>query len=77
MPENTLLAFADHGEVAGLLTPGGGDAEQIMGAFARAGVDVDALATRLQAEGADAFTRSWEQLLRCIDGRVQQLAVAR
>jgi transaldolase len=63
MPENTLLAFADHGEVGEPLPADGGDAEQTLAAFEEAGVDVDALATRLQREGADAFVASWRELL--------------
>jgi transaldolase len=63
MPEKTLLAFADHGRVGEPLAADGGDAEEVLAAFADAGVDVDELATRLQREGAEAFVASWRELL--------------
>jgi transaldolase len=66
MPEDTLLAFADHGRVGEPLDPDGGDSEEVLAEFAQAGVDVDALAARLQREGADAFVKSWRDLLGTI-----------
>ena len=66
MPEKTLLAFADHGEIGDPIPADGGDAEQVLTAFAEAGIDVDALAERLQVEGADAFAASWRELLGTI-----------
>ena len=51
MPDTTLHAFADHGEVGEPLPADGGDAEQVLAEFAEAGIDVDALAARLQEEG--------------------------
>jgi transaldolase len=70
MPEPTLLAFADHGEVGDPLPADGGDAEQVLTAFGEAGIDVDALATRLQDEGAEAFVKSWNELLNSIESQV-------
>ena len=67
MPEKTLTALADHGDLGPMLPHDGGDAEEVLAQFARAGVDVDALAVRLQREGARAFVDSWTQLLGCID----------
>jgi len=66
IPEKTLLAFADHGEIGPMLPHDGGDAEEVLGELTRAGIDVDALAAQLQTEGADAFVRSWDDLLGCI-----------
>lgn len=63
MPEATLQAFADHGRLDGVMPPDGGDADVVLAAFARAGVDITELAARLQREGADAFARSWHGLL--------------
>ena len=63
IPEKTLQAFADHGKVGAPLPVDGGDAEAVLEAFRREGVDDDALAARLQREGADAFTASWQTLL--------------
>lgn len=63
MPEGTLLAFADHGSLGALMPRDGGDAEATLAGFAQAGIDVDALAGQLQREGADAFVKSWSELL--------------
>jgi transaldolase len=65
-PEKTLKAFADHGEVHRVMAADGGDAEVTLARFARAGVDVDALATQLQVDGAKAFVKSWQELLKRI-----------
>ena len=67
MPEATLRAFADHGNVTRPLPADGGDAEKVLGEFAAAGVDIDALATKLQRDGADAFVKSWHSLLECLE----------
>jgi transaldolase len=66
IPEKTLLAFADHGQVKNLLPRDGGDAEQVLREFQRAGIDERALAAELQREGAEAFDKSWNDLLECI-----------
>lgn len=76
MPEETLLAFADHGSVGGVMPVDGGDAEATLAAFAKAGVDIDALAAQLQKEGADAFVASWTELLACIGGKSDSLRKA-
>lgn len=62
MPDDTLEAFYDHGEVGDPLPADGGDADALLARFADAGVDTPALATRLQAEGAKAFVESWKDL---------------
>ena len=69
MPEPTLLAFADHGEVGDLLPPDGGVAEQVLKEFEQAGIDVAALAARLQEEGKASFNKSWEDLLSSISSQ--------
>lgn len=66
LPEKTLLAFAEHGTVNGSMPADGGDAEKELIAFAQAGVDTAALATRLQHEGAASFTKSWNALMKVI-----------
>ena len=66
MPEGTLKAFADHGEVGPPMRPDGGDCETMLREFAEAGVDVDTLAAKLQEEGAAAFVRSWGELMKVI-----------
>jgi len=71
MPDKTLLAFAEHGEVGEEMPADGGDCDLVLAQFAAAGVDVGALATRLQEEGAEAFDASWKDLLRRIDQQAQ------
>jgi transaldolase len=66
MPENTLHAFAEHGEVGTALDAGGGDCEAVLAGFAKAGIDVQALAARLQDEGAASFVKSWNDLMECV-----------
>jgi transaldolase len=69
MPEGTLQAFGDHGEVGEILAPDGADCEVVLASFAKAGVDIDALAARLQDEGAASFVKSWRDLMACIDSK--------
>ena len=66
IPEDTLRAFADHGHVTQTMPADGGDAEDVLGRFARAGVDVAALASQLQREGAESFGDSWNKLMGCL-----------
>jgi transaldolase len=76
MPDKTLLAFADHGEVGAAMPVDGGDAEAVIAEFRRQGIDVDALALQLQREGAAAFAKSWNALLAGIRNKAAQLAGA-
>lgn len=69
MPEGTLKAFADHGEVGRALASDGGDCESVLASFAKAGVDIAALASRLQGEGASSFVKSWNDLMARIDSK--------
>ena len=69
MPDGTLSAFADHGEASEMLAPDGGDCERILASFVKAGIDIDALASRLQDEGAASFVKSWNDLLACIESK--------
>jgi transaldolase len=66
IPEGTLKALADHGEVTGLLPANGGDCEEVLARFAGAGVNVQTLAARLQADGAASFVKSWHSLMAVI-----------
>jgi transaldolase len=66
MPEGTLKALADHGEIGPMLPADGGDCEAVLARFAEAGIDIDALAARLQDEGTTSFVRSWEDLMGVI-----------
>jgi len=76
MPEATLKAFADHGEVGSILPADGGDCEKVLEAFARSGIDVDALASELQEEGAKAFVKSWNELMEVIAAKSHALKSA-
>lgn len=64
IPEDTLRAFADHGHAIQTMPADGGDAEDVLGRFTKAGVDVTALAGQLQREGARSFGASWDKLMR-------------
>jgi transaldolase len=66
MPEGTLKALADHGAIGEMLPADGGDSEQVLARFAQAGIDVDALASQLQDEGAKSFVSSWRELMNVI-----------
>jgi transaldolase len=74
MPEPTLKAFADHGNVSGELLAIESDSKGAFEEFARVGIDIDALAAQLQVDGAEAFAKSWDELLDVIDSK--SLAVA-
>ncbi len=66
LPEKTLLAFADHGQADSTLPADGGHAEDVLQEHRRQGINLDALALRLQREGVAAFALSWHALLACI-----------
>jgi transaldolase len=75
MPEETLHAFADHGRVGPNLAPEPDrENDALLARFREAGVDIDAVAERLQAQGAEAFRRSWQSLLKRIEDRVAAVA---
>ena len=76
MPEGTLKALADHGALGGSLPADGGDCEEVLAWFTRAGIDVDALAGQLQDEGAKSFVNSWRELMDVIAGKSTALAKA-
>jgi transaldolase len=76
MPEATLKGLADHGDVGEILPADGGDCEKVLAQFAKAGIDVDALAAQLQEEGAKSFVKSWEELMRVITSKSTALKEA-
>ncbi|MGO8881448.1 MAG: transaldolase [Desulfomonilaceae bacterium] len=69
MPEGTLKALADHGELAAILPADGGDCEEVLKKFAKAGIDIDALGAQLQEEGASSFAKSWTELMTVIESK--------
>ncbi len=76
IPEKTLLAFADHGTLSGVLPADGGDAELAIAAFAKAGIDDEKLAADLQREGAESFVVSWKEMLHRIASKAAELKAA-
>jgi transaldolase len=74
MPEKTLLSFAQSGSLNGVMAKDGGDAEEVLGRFARAGIDVAALAAQLQTDGAASFVKSWTELMQRIKEKSAALA---
>jgi transaldolase len=76
MPEGTLKAFANHGEIGDLLPADGGDCEVVLAKFAKAGVDIDALAAQLQSDGAKSFVASWNELIEVISAKSAALVEA-
>ena len=73
MPEDTLKALADHGELSGVLPDDGGDCEGTLAKITTAGIDIDALALQLQIEGAASFVKSWNELMECIVSKSEAL----
>ncbi len=66
IPEATLRAFADHGKIDAIIPGDGGDCERVLTEFAKAGIDIDALAVQLLDEGAKSFDKSWNELMESI-----------
>ena len=63
MPEGTLKALATHTDLGELLPTDGGNSEEVLGQFAKAGIDIDGLAAQLQRDGAESFVKSWNDLM--------------
>ncbi len=74
MPEGTLKALAEYTSVGALLPPDGGDCEEVLAEFLKAGIDVDALATQLQDEGAKSFAKSWNDLMDVVTSKCAALS---
>jgi transaldolase len=73
MPEETLIAFHEHGQLAGALPRDGGNCEQVLADFTKAGIDLAKLADDLQSEGASSFDDSWQKLLNAIQTKSKTL----
>jgi transaldolase len=76
MPEGTLKALAEHGELGTIIPADGGDCEQVLAEFTKSGVDVDALAAKLQEDGAKSFVKSWNDLMAVINSKSAALKAA-
>ncbi len=77
MPDDTLEAFYDHGQVGEPLPEDGGDVDARLARFTQAGVDLDALAARLQRDGAASFVNDWNDLLARIGTQTSSLTGAK
>jgi transaldolase len=76
MPEATLKALAHHNELGSILPADGGDCEEVLAQFAKAGIEVDSLADRLQVEGAKSFVKSWDELMAVTSSKTALLKTA-
>ena len=76
MPEGTLKALADHGDLSDIMSADGGDCEAVLDQFAAAGIDIDDLGAKLQDEGAKSFVSSWNELMGVIASKSATLATA-
>ena len=76
MPEGTLKALADHGDLSEIMSADGGDCEAVLDEFAAAGIDVNALAAKLQEDGAKSFVSSWNELMEVIASKSTTLVNA-
>src|SRR5438876_2429604 len=76
MPEGPLQALAHHGELGTILPADGGDCEEVLAQFAKAEIDIDALAAQLQDEGAKSFVKSWNELMAVITSKSAALKKA-
>ena len=74
MPEVTWKALATHTELGEFLPGDGGNSEEVLGQFAREGIDIDALADLLQNEGTESFVKSWNDLLAVISSKCASVA---
>ena len=73
MPEHTLNALAERGEIKRILPAHGGDCEAVLARFAEAGIDIDALGEKLQTQGARSFVKSWQDLMACIASKSEAM----
>jgi transaldolase len=73
MPEKTLNAFADHGEIGELVAVDGGDSLEVLAQFKKAGINIDELSNTLQDQGAKSFVKSWNELISVIESKTAKL----
>jgi len=76
MPEGTLKALADHGDLSEIMSANGGDCEVVLGQFSKAKIDIDDLAAKLQNDGAKSFVGSWNELMTVIASKSATLGKA-
>jgi transaldolase len=72
MPEKTMQAFADHGEVRGdQVTTRYDEARKLMADLAEAGIDYDDVIETLETEGVEKFVKSWDELVETVRGQLE------
>jgi transaldolase len=76
IPEGTLKALADHGDISEIMSADGGDCEAVLDQFAAAGIDIDELGAKLQDDGAKSFVSSWNDLMGVIASKSAKLTKA-
>jgi transaldolase len=76
MPETTLIALSKSDQLGSILPADGSNCEEVLAQFAKAGIDIDTLATQLQAEGAKSFVKSWNELMTVIASKSSVLKKA-
>jgi transaldolase len=73
MPEVTLKALSNYNEIGEIMSADGGDCEETLAKFVKAGIDLDALAIKLQEDGAKSFVKSWNELIEVISSKSKTL----
>lgn len=76
MPEATLNALADHGEISQTLPSRARGGDQVLTQFTQAGIDIDGLAAQLQEDGVRSFVKSWNELMECVSSKGETLKKA-
>jgi transaldolase len=76
MPDATLEAFLDHGQVSVTVTQGVAEAQQVIKSLENAGVSISGVTARLLADGVKAFADSFDQLMGNIEGKLSKLLSA-
>jgi transaldolase len=72
MPEKTLNAFADHGEVTGdAVTGTAAQSQEVFDAVAAQGIDITDVFLTLEDEGVDKFEKSWAELQETVKGQLE------
>jgi transaldolase len=75
LPPDTFAAYRDHGQPEVRIDAALAQADRLLGALARAGVDLADLTARLEAEGVRKFAASYESLLQGIESKMEELAL--
>ncbi|MCW2844369.1 MAG: transaldolase [Nocardioides sp.] len=75
MPEKTMDAFADHGEVNGdTVTGRAAESQRVFDELAEVGIDLDDVLLTIEQEGVDKFKKSWTELVETVKGQMEKAA---